>query len=153
MPGFSRGATSSSANSLPDIDFRWIDSNAEVRDFVTESLGAERYFLDTEFHREKTYFPQLALVQVCIDGRITLIDPVMIDVGLLAPLLEGPGTCVLHAAQQDLDVLSQSVGAVPSRILDTQLLAGFLGYSQPSLASLLQIFLRVTLPKGDRLTD
>ena len=111
------------------------------------------YFLDTEFHREKTYFPQLALVQICIGDSIALIDPTMIDPEILRPLLEGPSICVLHAAQQDLDVLSQTVGAVPSRILDTQILAGFLGYAQPSLASLLQIFLKVSLPKGDRLTD
>ncbi len=153
MPGFSRGATSSSANSLPDIDFRWIDSDAELIDFVAEARNADRYYLDTEFHREKTYFPQLALVQISVGDRITLVDPLTVDPRLIAPLLEGPGTCILHAAQQDLDVLSQSVGAVPTRILDTQLLAGFLGYSQPSLASLLQIFMRITLPKGDRLTD
>ena len=153
MPGFSRDATSSSATNLPDVAYTWIDSNADVRDFVTANIGAPTYFLDTEFHREKTYFPQLALVQICIDGKITLIDPTMIDPAHLRPLLEGPGVCVLHAAQQDLDVLSQTVGAVPSRILDTQILAGFLGHSQPSLASLLQIFLRISLPKGDRLTD
>lgn len=153
MPGFSRDATSSSATNLPDIAFEWIDSNAGVREFVQANLGAATYFLDTEFHREKTYFPQLALVQICIGDTITLIDPTMIDPENLRPLLDGPGLCVLHAAQQDLDVLSQTVGTVPSRILDTQILAGFLGHAQPSLASLLQIFLKISLPKGDRLTD
>lgn len=153
MPGFSRDTTSSSATNLPDVAFRWIDSNVDVERFVAEHRDAQVYHLDTEFHREKTYFPQLALVQIKVDDQIVLIDPTMIDLEHLRPLLEGPAVCVLHAAQQDLDVLAQTVGAVPSRILDTQILAGFLGHSQPSLASLLQIFLKVSLPKGDRLTD
>ncbi len=153
MPGFSRDTTSSSEKTLPDIAYDWVDTNDGARKFVSNSLGAGTYFLDTEFHREKTYFPQLALVQICVGDSITLIDPTTIDPEILKPLLEGPDLCVLHAAQQDLDVLSQTVGAVPSRILDTQILAGFLGHSQPSLASLLQIFLKISLPKGDRLTD
>lgn len=153
MPGFSRDAKSSSATSPPDVSFRWIDSNQDVRAFVAGTSGVSTYFLDTEFHREKTYFPQLALVQIHVNDEIVLIDPTMIDLDHLRPLLESPATCVLHAAQQDLDVLSQTVGVVPTRIIDTQILAGFLGYAQPSLASLLQIFLKLTLPKGDRLTD
>lgn len=153
MPGFSRDTPSSSAASLPDTPYVWIDSDAGLREFVASSLAAPLYFLDTEFHREKTYYPQLALVQINIDDSITLIDPTATDTTALRPLLEGPGVCVLHAAQQDLDVLAQSVGAIPSRILDTQILAGFLGHSQPSLASLLQTFLKISLPKGDRLTD
>lgn len=153
MPGFSKDATSSSATNLPDISFNWIDTNSEAREFVSACLNAEFYYLDTEFHREKTYFPQLALVQVCVNDVITLIDPTTIDPEILRPLLEGSGICVLHAAQQDLDVLSQTVGAVPSKILDTQILAGFLGHAQPSLASLAQTFLKISLPKGDRLTD
>jgi ribonuclease D len=60
---------------------------------------------------------------------------------------------VLHAAQQDLDVLTHAVGAVPRHLFDTQLAAGFLGYSTPSLVSLLQSELKVTAAKGDRLTD
>jgi ribonuclease D len=77
----------------------------------------------------------------------------MVNMKLLRPLFDGPGMCVLHAAQQDLDVMAQSCGYIPSRMLDTQLCAGFLGYSQPSLASLLQSYLKVIVPKGDRLTD
>jgi ribonuclease D len=111
------------------------------------------YYLDTEFHREKTYFPQLALIQIATGDRLGVIDPISCDATLMRPLMDGPGLCVLHAAQQDLDVLTQSIGFVPSRILDTQLCASFLGYTQPSLASLLQTLLKVVVPKGDRLTD
>ncbi len=153
MPGFSRDTTSSSATNQTDIDFQWIDNSSETRDAIQEISKESHYFLDTEFHREKTYFPQLALVQIASANQIYIFDPTRIDVALFAELFQQNSVCVLHAAQQDLDVLSQSVGAVPSSILDTQLLAGFLGFTQPSLASLLQSFLRITVPKGDRLTD
>ena len=69
------------------------------------------------------------------------------------PLFDGPGLAVLHAAQQDLDVLTHACGAVPARLADTQLIAGFVGYSTPSLSSLVSGELRIRLPKADRLTD
>lgn len=131
----------------------WIDSDSTLLTFVSEALGADEYFLDTEFHRERTYFPQLALVQIRLHERIVLIDPLTTDPSNLAPLLDGPGLCVMHAAQQDLDVLGVACGTVPSRIYDTQIAAGFLGMSTPSLANLVQHEIGVHLPKGDRLTD
>ncbi len=137
----------------PDITYDWIDSDSALVEFTQEALQETRFYLDTEFHREKTYFPQLALVQIATTQRTVIIDPLMVDMKLLRPLFDGPGMCVLHAAQQDLDVMAQSCGYIPSRMLDTQLCAGFLGYSQPSLASLLQSYLKVVVPKGDRLTD
>jgi ribonuclease D len=80
-------------------------------------MGHSEYFLDTEFHREKTYFPQLALVQISAAGRIFLIDPLAVSQELFNELFMGSGTCVMHAAQQDLDVLTQSVGSVPQHIV------------------------------------
>ena len=137
----------------PDITYDWIESDDDLITFTHEALNESHFYLDTEFHREKTYFPQLALVQIATSQRIVIIDPLMVNMKLLRPLFDGPGMCVLHAAQQDLDVMAQSCGYIPSRMLDTQLCAGFLGYSQPSLASLLQSYLKVIVPKGDRLTD
>ena len=131
----------------------WIDDDSRLREFVDSALDSELYFMDTEFHRERTYFPQLALVQIAVGDRIALIDPVAADARLLRPLLEGRGTAVLHAAQQDLDVLSQSIDAVPSRMFDTQIAAGFAGFSSPSLATLVSSLIGGTVPKGDRLTD
>ena len=137
----------------PDITYDWIDSDSALVEFTQEALQETHFYLDTEFHREKTYFPQLALVQIATTQRTVIIDPLIVDMKLLRPLFDGPGMCVFHAAQQDLDVMAQSCGYIPSRMLDTQLCAGFLGYSQPSLASLLQSYLKVIVPKGDRLTD
>lgn len=153
MAGFSRDTKSSSDPIPSDVRFDWIDDDHDLVDFVSSAHGHPAYYLDTEFHREKTYFPQLALIQICVDDRIVLIDPLRIDVSLLRPLFESEALCVLHAGQQDLDVLTQSCGFIPSRLFDTQLCAGFLGYSQPALSVLLQSFFKIALPKGDRLTD
>ncbi len=142
----------------PDhIDYRWVDRQGDLESIVDELVTTSRYALDTEFHREKTYFPKLALVQLAwerADGQeLVLVDPLAVDVSALAPLFATDALCVVHAAQQDLDVLHHSVGAIPSRLFDTQLAAGFTGYSTPSLSTLLQGVLGVTPAKGDRLTD
>ena len=132
---------------------RWIDSTVELEEFVDRTLAEPRYALDTEFHRERTYFPKLALVQIAAGDDIVLIDPLACDLTPLRTLFDSDCLAELHAAQQDLDVLTHAVGAVPRRMYDTQLAAGFLGYSTPSLVSLLQSELKVSAAKGDRLTD
>ena len=142
----------------PDqIDYRWIDRQDDLESVVDQLLTTSRYALDTEFHREKTYFPKLALVQIAWEAeggqQLVLIDPLEVDIGALGRLFATDTLCVVHAAQQDLDVLSHSVGSVPSRLFDTQLAAGFAGYSTPSLSTLLQGVIGITPAKGDRLTD
>ena len=84
---------------------------------------------------------------------MALVDPLAVDVHALAPLLTSDVLCVIHAAQQDLDVLTHAAGAIPARMFDTQIAAGFVGYGTPSLVSLLQGEIGVSPPKGDRLTD
>jgi ribonuclease D len=135
------------------VSYRWVDSQADFDELIDRLLAEPRYALDTEFHRERTYFPKLALMQFAAAGETTLVDPFAVDVTSLRRLFAGDTVAVLHAAQQDLDVLTHACGAVPSRLYDTQLAAGFLGYSTPSLVSLLMAELRVTAAKGDRLTD
>jgi ribonuclease D len=113
----------------------WIDTDLALRDFVSFAVGHSEYYLDTEFHRERTYFPRIALVQIAVDDRLAIIDPLALDISLLGPLLTSHSLAVVHAAQQDLDVLSYACGAIPSKLFDTQLAAGFLGHSTPSLTS------------------
>jgi ribonuclease D len=144
----------------PHIEFGWIDDQDGLVELVDELIQMPRYALDTEFHRERTYFPKLALIQIAWwpEGtpekqELVLIDPLNIDVSELARLFETDALCVIHAAQQDLDVLTHSCGAVPRKMFDTQLAAGFLGYGTPSLVSLLQGEVGISPAKGDRLTD
>lgn len=115
--------------------------------------GVDAYALDTEFHRERTYFPKLALLQLAWQGGLVVVDPLVVDIAPLAEILQGPALAVLHAASQDLEVLELACGVVPSRMFDTQIAAGFVGLSSPSLSELHERELGTPLPKGDRLTD
>ena len=135
------------------MTFEWVADQATFESIVDELCAESRYAIDTEFHRERTYYPKLALVQIGWGGRIVLIDPLAVDVRSLGRLFASPSIAVFHAAQQDLDVLTHVCGAVPEFMFDTQIAAGFIGYSTPSLASLLQGELNVNASKGDRLTD
>lgn len=129
-----------------------VDDEA-LADVIQDLLGQERFAIDTEFHRERTYFPQLALIQIAWPDNLVLIDPLAVDVAPLAQVLSGSGTAVLHAASQDLEVLELATGAAPARMFDTQIAAAFIGMRTPSLASLHDHFLGLKLPKANRLTD
>ncbi|HEY1278537.1 MAG TPA: HRDC domain-containing protein [Acidimicrobiales bacterium] len=132
---------------------RLVADATSLNEVLAVLVDEPRYALDTEFHRERTYHPKVALVQFAWPGGIALVDPLAVDIRPLATLFRGPGVAVIHAAQQDFDVLTRACGAVPSRLFDTQLAAGFLGHATPSLGNLLSAELGVKLPKADRLSD
>ena len=132
---------------------RWVETADALEDVVAAVAGEAAYAVDTEFHRERTYFPQVALVQLAWGSEVVLVDPLAVSLRPLARVLTGPGVAVIHAAAQDLEVLEQEAGVTPSRLFDTQLAAGFAGYGLPSLVSLVERVLGVRLPKGDRLAD
>ncbi len=115
--------------------------------------GEEFYALDTEFHTERTYWPKLALIQLAWQDKVALVDPLAVDPAPLRRIFEGPGTAVAHAAGQDLDILRTACGVAPVRVFDTQVAAGFLGMSSPSLARLVDLVLGISLAKGDQLSD
>jgi ribonuclease D len=118
-----------------------------------EIAGEEYYAVDTEFHTERTYYPRLALIQLAWADNVALVDPLAVDLQPLARIFSGPGIAVAHAAEQDIDVLETACGAVPSIVFDTQIVAGFLGMSSPSLARLVDQVLGISLPKADQLSD
>jgi ribonuclease D len=120
---------------------------------IDQLVEQPRYALDTEFHREKTYFPKLALIQIAWPGHLVLIDPLAVDVAPLGRLMTADSLCVMHAAVQDIEVLCHVTNQHPRNIFDTQIAAGFMGLSTPSLATLHERLFGVKLPKGDRMTD
>lgn len=130
-----------------------IDSRAGLDDVVAQLLTEPMYALDTEFHRERTYYPKLALVQIAWRGGLVLIDPLAIDLAPLTAVLDSDALAVLHAADQDLEVLELACGTIPKELFDTQIAAGFVGMSSPSLATLYDRVLGVRVPKADRLSD
>ncbi|HEY3143025.1 MAG TPA: HRDC domain-containing protein [Acidimicrobiales bacterium] len=141
------------ARSSAKPEFRWVD-DADGLDAVVQGLaGTGAYALDTEFHRERTYYAQLALLQLAWDDQIALVDPLAVDIRPLHDMLVRPVPCLMHAAAQDLAILERACGALPAQLADTQIAAGFVGLGTPGLGVLLQRRLGVHLPKADRLTD
>jgi ribonuclease D len=136
---------------------RWVDSQGEFGDVVRALENEPVVGLDTEFHRERTYHPQLALVQLVwgppTAQEIALVDATVLDLSAFASVLESDTTIVMHSSVQDVEVLLRACDALPAHLFDTQIAAGFAGYNGPSLATLVQGVLGIRLPKGDRLAD
>ena len=136
-------------NSAPVL----VENAADLNSLCTQIAGEAYYALDTEFHTERTYYPKLALIQLAWADKVALVDPLAVDPRPLARIFSGPGVAVAHAAEQDIDVLETACGAVPATVFDTQIVAGFLGLSTPSLSRLVDQVLGVSLPKADQLSD
>jgi len=136
---------------------RWIDRQGAFDELVDALEQEPVVGLDTEFHRERTYYAQLALVQLVWgspdDPEIALVDTTVVELRPFAAVLRSDATIVMHSSVQDLEVLLRACDALPRKLFDTQIAAGFAGYNGPSLATLVGGVLDVRLPKGDRLAD
>lgn len=130
-----------------------IEDDRAFADLLDRLAEQERFAIDTEFHRERTYFPHVALVQIADGHGVVLVDALSVDLEPFGRILDSDTVAVMHAARQDMEVLERSTGTIPSRLLDTQVAAGFLGYTSPSLSTLLERELGVHALKADRLTD
>ncbi|MEE9570301.1 MAG: ribonuclease D, partial [Gammaproteobacteria bacterium] len=103
----------------------YIDSDSKLAALLASIAAEPVLALDTEFVREKTYYPKLGLIQIATPGLAACIDCVAeLD---LAPffhrLVETGCACVLHSARQDLEVLYQQDERLPHELVDTQLAA------------------------------
>src|SRR5581483_7284004 len=153
-PGWSRRRLPDcSGMDPPGVDPRLVTDGKALEALCDELVDEPVYGFDTEFHTERTYYPHLALIQLAWRDQVAIVDPLAVDPAPLGRVLAGPGLAVAHASEQDLDVLETACGTVPSALFDTQVAAGFLGMSSPSLARLLDEVLGVRLPKADRRSD
>jgi ribonuclease D len=136
-----------------EVPAQWVDDDRLLQRVVETLQSEPEYGLDTEFMAEKTYYPQLCLVQLSWSGGIALVDPFACDVRALTAVLAAPSTMVTHAGGADLPIIDRACGARPQHLFDTQLAAGFVGLGQPSLVSLVDAVLDIRLDKGDQLSD
>jgi ribonuclease D len=100
-------------------DIGWIDDSAGLARLVAALAGESRAAIDTEFVREKTYYPQLCLIQVATQRHVACVD-LLADLDLeplFAVLFHPDFTWVLHSARQDLEVIYQRTGRMPPRPL------------------------------------
>lgn len=134
----------------------FIDTPDELAKFATSISAAEWLALDTEFLREKTYRPELCLLQIATPDLVACIDPLAIDTidPVLDVIYQSNITKVLHAASQDLEIFYWLRGEVPGNLFDTQIAAPLLGYQeQIGYANLVGEVLNVNLSKSHSRAD
>jgi ribonuclease D len=134
-----------------------IADTAELAAFCQRLSSAPYITVDTEFMREKTYYPQLCLVQLAGPDEARAVDPLApgIDLAPLFALMADPNVLkVFHAARQDVEIFLHLSGAVPAPLFDTQVAAMVCGFGDSvgyeTLASQLA---KARIDKSQRFTD
>ena len=133
-----------------------IDTQEELNKLIENLKKEDVIALDTEFHGEKRYWPELFLIQFAGRNGPVAVDPLGIeDLSPIAELLESEVPIkVIHSARNDIDVLMHHLDIVFSSVFDTQLAAAFLGYElQISLYNLIRTECGNAPQKGHTLSD
>ena len=132
--------------------------------WIADPLALSAYFvhkparigLDTEFIRERTYWPQLALVQIAVGDDVLLVDPLVPGMcAALAPLLADESILkIMHSASEDLVAFKHACGVVPKPLFDTQQAAALAGIGAGlGYQKLVEQLTGVTLAKGETRSD
>ena len=138
---------------MPGYKFLDITSDELSGMIAEESLIG----LDTEFMREKTFHPQLCLVQVSTRDAICCADPLIPkdderETQIWSQLLKR--AWVVHSARQDVEVIYQTTGQIPTELFDTQIAAALLGYPpQMGYANLVEELFGEKLAKSHTRAD
>jgi ribonuclease D len=138
-----------------------ITDTAALADFCARCAEHAYVTVDTEFLRERTYWPQLCLVQLSHPGEgpeaAAIVDPIAgaLDLAPLFELMRNPGVVkVFHAARQDLEIFWNLGGLIPSPLFDTQVAAMVCGYGdQVGYETLVRRICKQNLDKSSRFTD
>lgn len=134
----------------------WVDDIAQADQQLAEFADADLIALDTEFVRERTYFPRLALVQLAVPGRICLLDPLQPAVRerFSAFLAHSAALFVMHAAGEDMQALATACRALPGRLFDTQIAAALAGFeAAQGYQRLVAGLVDVQIDKGETRSD
>lgn len=136
---------------------RVITTSSELAEFTGELAKRPFVAVDTEFMREKTYWPILCLIQAAAEGEEAIIDPLAegLDLAPFLKLMKDKKTVkVFHAARQDLEIFYKLAGDVPAPLFDTQIAAMACGFGdQIGYEPLMRGLLNAKIDKGSRFTD
>ena len=135
----------------------FIQTTEELNRLCTRLAEHPFVTVDTEFIREKTYWPQLCLIQIASVDEAACIDPLApeIDLSALFDLMQNQNVVkVFHAARQDVEIFYNLTGKTPFPLFDTQLAAMVCGFGESvSYQNLVQKLVGVELDKSMRFTD
>ncbi|MEE2698405.1 MAG: ribonuclease D [Pseudomonadota bacterium] len=134
-----------------------ITDTKALLEFCQRISSSEYITVDTEFMREKTYWPILCLVQIAGKNEADCIDALAsgIDLGPLFDLMADKNVLkVFHAARQDLEIFFHKTGVVPHPVFDTQVAAMVCGFGDSvGYESLIAELVKEPVDKGSRYTD
>jgi ribonuclease D len=145
------------AVSVYSLSMTVIADSAALAAFCRRAGKAEFITVDTEFIRDRTYWPRLCLVQIADPEEAVAIDPLADGIRLapLFDLLNDPKVLkVFHAARQDVEIFNKLSGKIPAPIFDTQVAAMVCGFGDSvGYERLVAKFARARIDKGMRFTD
>lgn len=134
----------------------YVTTDDELQSFIERNAQSKVLAIDTEFLRERTYHPQLCLLQLGTEDEVALVDPFEVkDLKPLSQLLLDENMVkIVHSGRQDIEILYNELGCMPKPLFDTQVAASLLGYTkQIGYGPLVHAVCDVTLDKLDSFTD
>src|SRR5277367_1634253 len=136
-------------------DAIWIDRSDALPPLARTLESHAAIGVDTEFLRERTFFPKLCLLQLAAGDDVWCVDTLRGGLDVLVPALTAAASRkVIHSARQDLEAFYLNSKRVISPVFDTQIAAGCIGLKpQIGYADLVKTLLDVSLPKGQTRTD
>lgn len=133
-----------------------IDSDEALADALGELNSVSTVAVDTEFMRRNTYYPQIALLQLCAGSKAYLVDPLTITQldGIRELLTRQSTVKLLHSCSEDLEVFRRWLGVLPEPLIDTQRGAALLGFGFGlGYRALVNEVLGIELDKGETRSD
>jgi ribonuclease D len=134
-----------------------ITDSGQLAAVCARLASADFLTVDTEFHRERTYYAKLCLIQVASEEEAVLVDPLAdgLDLSPLWRLLtETPVLKVMHACRQDMEIVYQHTGKLITPLFDSQLAAQLCGFGEsPGYETLVNQLLKKSLDKSQQFTD
>ncbi|WP_428356558.1 ribonuclease D [Methyloprofundus sp.] len=138
-------------------EIQYVDSVALLQDLCQKMQHEPWLAIDTEFLREKTYYPKFCLLQIATLEWVACVDPIALEGELdeLFAIINDPAIVkVLHSCRQDVEIFYQLSGKLPAPVYDTQLVAPLLGFQENTgYAMLVSGFLNINLSKIHTRTD
>jgi ribonuclease D len=138
------------------VTWSLVEDDAALDAALSALDGATEIAVDTEFMRRNTYYPQVALLQLCVDDHAWLIDPLKIStLDALRELMLNPAcTKILHSCSEDLEVFRHWLAVVPEPLIDTQRAAALVGQAFGlGYRALVAELTGVELDKGETRSD
>lgn len=133
-----------------------ITAEQDLERFIRHALTQTRVSCDTEFVRVRTYYPELALIQMATEDEVVLVDPLGVkDFTSLKTLFENKEIVkIFHAPRQDLELMRHALGIKPYNTFDTQVAATMVGLpDQVGYEAMTRELLEIQLDKSAQFTD